>query len=115
MTIRIAVYTDRVTRADGRQFIYAQEKKLDLPFPVTEGFIDYKQVRSQLPREFIDNIESISFRDHDKNKELIEKSITGVNSPTDLERWIDVTEHLIDEEVKKKLIKGRSKKTIRPF
>lgn len=105
----IAVYTDRVTRADGRQFIYAQEKKLDLPFPVTEGFIDYKQVRSQLPREFIDNIESISFRDHDKNKELIEKSITGVNS-TDLERWIDVTGYLIDEEVKKKANKKVNQK-----
>lgn len=106
----IAVYTDRITRPDGKQLIYAEERDLySLPALIREGFIDYKQVRPSLPKKFVSNIESISFRDHDKNKELIEKSITGVNS-MELERWIDVTGYLIDEEVKKKADKKVSQK-----
>ena len=97
----IAVYTDRITRSDGRQLIYAQERDLMLPGSIREGFIDYRKVRSSLPKEFVSNIESISFRDHDKNKELIDKSVTGIN-PTELERWINVTGYLLNEEVKSK-------------
>ena len=105
----IAVYTDRITRSDGRQFIYAQERDIIRPTPIREGFIDYKKVRSSLPKEFINNIESISFRDHDKQKELIDKSIIGINS-TELERWIDVTGYLLNEEVKRKADKKINQK-----
>ena len=64
--------------------------------------------KKQLSKVFsIKNLNNMN--EADKHKELIDKSIIGINS-TDLERWIDVTGYLLNEEVKRKADKKINQK-----
>jgi len=93
----IKIFPDRTTRGNGEQFILIEKVEGDRNI---YGFINYKDIRKELPIKFREIVETTAFRDFKENKLLLE-SIENINSD-EMDRWLEVTSYLLDEEIKEK-------------
>ena len=96
----IRIFPDRITRGNGFQLIKVEAKTSDAVYPIM-GFIDYKKIRNKLPKDFREIVETAAFRDYEQNKDLTHESIDNIPSD-ELDRWLEVTGHLLEEEIKEK-------------
>ena len=98
----IKIFPDRFTHGNGEQYILIQFGNFEGLYPLA-GFLNYKKLKKELPKKFVDIVEASSFKDYEKIKELT-NNIEKINSD-EMDRWLQITARSYEEEIKAKSLK----------